>query len=69
MVNIVYRNQDITGVFKCSTHGGMRKSNKTNALVLVSNHTGSSIYGNKWIGDEIHYTSMGQVGDQSLSFM
>jgi len=46
----------------------MRKSNKTNTLVIVSNHVGS-IYDDRWVGDTIHYTGMGRSGDQSLEFM
>lgn len=68
IVNNVYSNNDITDAFKCSPQGGMRRSKRTNTLVLVSNHTGSSIYGDKWIAGEIHYTGMGQEGDQSLGY-
>jgi 5-methylcytosine-specific restriction protein A len=53
-------------LFKCSGQGGMRRSHKTNTLVIVSNHI-RSIYSDKWYGDELHYTGMGSSGDQSLS--
>lgn len=29
-------NEELCKIFKCSTQGGMRKSNSTNSLVLVS---------------------------------
>lgn len=69
VINEVYSNQDITNAFKCSPQGGMRRSHATNTLVLVSDHTGNSIYGDKWIDGRIHYTGMGQTGNQSLNFM
>lgn len=45
----------------------MRRSNRTNTLVIVSNHV-ASIYDDRWVDDVLHYTGMGQVGDQSLEF-
>ena len=45
----------------------MRKSNKTNTLVIISNHV-KSIYNDRWIGDILHYTGMGMEGNQSLNF-
>ncbi|WP_442865218.1 HNH endonuclease [Acinetobacter sp. HY1485] len=44
----------------------MRRSLTTNTLVIICNHV-KSIYEDKWIGNELHYTGMGQTGDQSLS--
>lgn len=61
-------NNDLVSIFKCSPQGGMRKSNTTNSLVLVSNHV-DSIYDDRWESDTLHYTGMGQEGDQSLNFM
>ncbi len=45
----------------------MRRSNRTNTLVIVSNHV-ASIYDDRWVNDLLHYTGMGQQGDQSLEF-
>lgn len=45
--------------------GGMRKSNRTNTLVLITNHI-NSIYNDIWKDDILYYTGMGQLGDQSL---
>lgn len=47
----------------------MRRSHRTNSLVIISDHT-KSIYEDRWAsGDVIHYTGMGQEGDQSLTYM
>lgn len=60
-------NDDLIGHFLCSPQGGMRRSNRTNTLVIVSNHV-ASIYDDRWVDDVLHYTGMGQVGSQSLEF-
>ena len=60
-------NDDICRTFKCSPQGGMRRSKRTNSLVIVSDHT-KSIYEDRWEKDIFHYTGMGLNGDQSLSF-
>lgn len=60
-------NDDLILQFLCSPQGGMRRSNRTNTLVIVSNHV-ASIYDDRWVDDVLHYTGMGQVGDQSLEF-
>lgn len=60
-------NKKLCSIFQCSPQGGMRRSHKTNTLVIISNHV-ASIYEDKWINDILHYTGMGQIGDQSLSF-
>ena len=64
----VIDNAKLVEIFKCSSQGGMRKSNTKNALVLVSNHT-KSLYDDIWIDVTFHYTGMGTLGDQSLTFM
>ena len=60
---MVLTNNQLMEVFGCSGQGGMRRSHKTNSLVLVSNHT-KSIYSDRWVGDVLHYTGMGQNGDK-----
>lgn len=67
-INGVYTNDVIAKVFKCSKQGGMRKSNTTNTLVLISKQTGSSVYHDTWVDNMLHYTGMGQEGDQKLDF-
>lgn len=58
-------NQDICDEYKVAFMGGMRKSNTYNCLVLISDHT-KGLYEDKWFGNELHYTGMGQNGDQVL---
>jgi 5-methylcytosine-specific restriction protein A len=60
-------NDEIKATFLCSGQGGMRRSKRTNTLVIVSNHV-ESVYDDRWINDVLHYTGMGQVGPQSLEF-
>ena len=65
-------NEELCAVFKCGPQGGMRKSNRTNTLVLVSDQTQSqdrNPYQDKWIDGVLHYTGMGLKGDQKLDFM
>ncbi|MFS1493312.1 hypothetical protein BCU32_003535 [Vibrio lentus] len=60
-------NTELCEVFGCSPQGGMRRSHKTNTLVIVSNHI-KSIYDDRWSDGVLHYTGMGTNGDQSLTF-
>jgi len=65
----VIDNDKLRSIFQCSGQGGMRRSHKTNTLILVSNHV-KSIYDDHWDDQGImHYTGMGAEGDQSLEFM
>ena len=61
-------NDRLREIFQCGSQGGMRKSTRTNTLVLVSSHI-DSIYNDRWIGNILHYTGMGTQGDQRLDFM
>ena len=63
----ILNNDELCEVFKCAPQGGMRRSHKTNTLVLVSNHV-KSIYADRWEGDILHYTGMGSSGNHSLEF-
>lgn len=65
--NDIIDNNQLRAIFKCSIQGGMRRSRKTNSLVLVSDHT-KSTYEDRWIKDIFHYTGMGLTGNQSLTF-
>ena len=60
-------NNRLCEIFRCSTQGGMRRSHETNSLVIVSDHT-VGLYEDRWEGDVFHYTGMGRIGDQNLSF-
>lgn len=63
----VYSNDQIHEIFKCSPQGGMRRSHKTNSLVLISNQTGS-VYSDFMVDGIFHYTGMGQSGNQDINF-
>jgi 5-methylcytosine-specific restriction protein A len=45
--------------------GGMRKSNSTGTLVIVSDET-KGLYKDIWKNGVLHYTGMGKIGDQVL---
>lgn len=55
----------VTELFKCSSRGGMRRSLKTNTLVIVTKHF-NKLYEDRWYDDVFHYTGMGQKGDQRI---
>ena len=60
--------KELTRTFQCSGQGGMRRSLKTNTLLIISKHF-NKLYEDRWQDDTLHYTGMGQTGDQSLDFM
>jgi 5-methylcytosine-specific restriction protein A len=62
----IVNNEDICRIFQCSPQGGMRRSKRTNSLVIVSDHT-KAIYEDRWVNNILHYTGMGLTGNQSLS--
>jgi len=64
----IINNNTLMSIFKCSQQGGMRKSNTTNTLVIVTDYT-RGIYHDKWIGGVLHYTGMGLSGDQDINNM
>lgn len=64
----VLNNSELCDIFLCAPQGGMRKSNTTNTLVLISNHLGDNVYEDKWIDGIFHYTGMGQTGDQDINW-
>ncbi|MCD8342193.1 MAG: HNH endonuclease [Clostridiales bacterium] len=59
------KNLELVAIFKCGNMGGMRRSNVTNTLVLISDYT-KGLYHDKWIGGVLHYTGMGKSGDQDI---
>ncbi len=61
----IVKNPQIVEAFKVGNMGGMRRSKKNNALVLICDHT-KGLYDDKWYGDVLHYTGMGKTGDQVL---
>ena len=63
-----YSNNEIATVFECSYMGGMRRSHKTNSLVLIAKHS-NPLYDDQWNENGIfNYTGMGTVGNQSINF-
>ena len=40
---------------------------KTNTLVLISDYT-KGLYHDKWIGNVLHYTGMGKIGNQDIDW-
>lgn len=60
----ILSNDEVSTFFKCSTQGGMRKSNTTNSLVLINDK--DSIYEDSWKDGICLYTGMGMEGDQSF---
>lgn len=59
-------NNEISQQFVVGNMGGMRRSSTRNLLVLISDPF-KGLYQDRWEGDVLHYTGMGQTGDQSLS--
>lgn len=63
----VVSNAELVDRFTCGNMGGMRRSHRTNTLVIVSDYT-KGLYQDKWIGGVLHYTGMGKKGDQDIQF-
>lgn len=63
----IYSNNEIASVFGCSDRQGMRRSKKTNSLVLIAKHN-NPLYDDQWTEDGIlNYTGMGRVGNQKMT--
>lgn len=62
----VVSNGEMRRIFQCGNMGGMRKSNKTGTLVVVSDDT-KGLYKDVWKNGVLHYTGMGKKGDQTLT--
>jgi 5-methylcytosine-specific restriction protein A len=60
-------NDDLVRRFAVGNSGGMRKSNCHGVLLLITNRV-ESLYEDQWQGDVLHYTGMGQTGDQDLAW-
>lgn len=60
-------NEGLASIFLCAPQGGMRRSHRTNSLVLISDHT-KSLYEDRWEDDIFHYTGMGKIGHQRIDF-
>lgn len=62
---------ELMSIFKCANNGGMRRSHQTNSLVLITDlfSDKNNPYKDMTKDGIIHYTGMGQRGDQSFDFM
>ena len=58
-------NSELCELFQCGNMGGMRRSKRTNTLVIISDDT-KDLYRDVWRDGILHYTGMGKVGDQVL---
>lgn len=64
----ILTNQEICHIFGCSPQGGMRRSQATNTLILVSDYSNPEVpYHDRWIGPILHYIGIGRIGDQTLT--
>ena len=63
----VLTNEEIGRRFGVGNMGGMRRSNKRNLLILISDPF-KGLYQDRWEGEVLHYTGMGPTGDQSLIY-
>ncbi len=64
-VGDIVSNNDLTKEFQVGNMGGMRRSKKTNTLVLISDNT-KGLYHDEWVDGVLNYTGMGKIGDQVL---
>lgn len=63
-INDIISNQEIMNIFSCSGSGSMRRSLKSNSLVLISNLTTNS-YKDIWFDNGVwNFSGMGTEGDQ-----
>lgn len=63
----VVENEAIKTIYQCAFMGGMRRSRRTNTLVLIADHTRGPYFDN-WMGNTLHYTGMGKFGDQDIEY-
>ncbi|WP_342045941.1 HNH endonuclease [Bacillus sp. OTU530] len=59
-------NDQLSSIFGCGTQGGMRRSHKTNTLIIISDPF-KSLYEDKWDEDILYYTGMGKIGPQDIN--
>lgn len=56
---------ELRSIFQCGNAGGMLTTRKYQTLVIISDHT-KGMYDDEWKNSVLHYTGMGQEGDQIL---
>jgi len=64
-IDQVLENKDIAETFLCSNQGGIRKSKKTNTMVLLAKFDNCS-YKHRKDGDILYFTGMGKKGNQEM---
>jgi 5-methylcytosine-specific restriction protein A len=67
-VGQIIDNKTLSELFQCGTQGGMRRSLRTNSLVLISDYV-DPLYHDRWDKDVLYYTGMGLTGHQDINFM
>jgi len=63
----VISNNILMNIFKCKNCGGMRRSIRTNSLVLIMDKT-KKIYNDRRVKDRVYFTGMGRKGSMDLTF-
>lgn len=62
----ILSDDDLKEIFGVVNRGYMRRSQKNNLLLIISDHT-KYFYEDKWYGDVLYYTGIGKVGNQQLA--
>lgn len=58
-------NKEIAEIFLCSNQGGIRKSKKTNTIVIFAKFNNCS-YKHRWEDNILYFTGMGKKGNQEM---
>jgi len=64
-IDQILENKEIAEIFLCSNQGGIRKSKKTNTIVLLAKFNNCS-YQHRKEGDILYFTGMGKKGNQEM---
>ena len=64
-IDKVLENKEIAETFLCSNQGGVRKSKRTNTIILLAKFDNCS-YKHRRDGDILYFTGMGKKGDQEM---
>ncbi|PFM82689.1 hypothetical protein COJ46_02445 [Bacillus sp. AFS077874] len=66
---VLLSDEEIQEIFKCGVQGGMRRSLKTNSLVLISDKKNTLYKYSEKIGEIWPFVGMGRIGDQSTDYL
>lgn len=64
-IDQVLENKEVAEIFLCSNQGGIRKSKRTNTIILLAKFNNCS-YKHRKDGDILYFTGMGKKGDQEM---